>query len=119
FPEARFGTGPDTEKGFYYDIELGHRVTDEDLRRIEAEMKKIVGEDAKFLRSEHSRDDAEKLVRERGERVKEELIRDHAAGGETVFSFYEHSGFVDYCEGPHVPSTGWIKAFKLTDVYGS
>ncbi|MBI3726292.1 threonine--tRNA ligase [bacterium] len=119
WPEARFGTGPDTEKGFYYDVDLAHRISDEDLRKIEAEMKKIVSEDAKFERSELSREEAEKLVLSKNESFKQELIRDHAAGGETVFSFYKHSDFVDYCEGPHVPSTAWIKAVKLHDVSGS
>jgi threonyl-tRNA synthetase len=119
WPEARFGTGPDTEKGFYYDVDLPHRLTDDDLRKIEAEMKKIVDEDAKYVRSVCSQEEAFQLVDARGEKFKRELIRDHAAGGETVFSFYKHGDFVDYCEGPHVPSTGWIKAFKLTDVSGS
>ncbi len=119
WPEAKFGTGPATDKGFYYDVDVKHRLTDEDLRKIEAEMQKIVKEDAKFVRSQASQEDAIKKVEAQGETFKKELIRDHAAGGEKVFSFYAHGEFTDYCEGPHVPSTGWIKAIKLTDVSGS
>src|SRR5579872_3677443 len=119
WPMAKFGTGPATEKGFYYDVDIPHRLGDEDLRKIEAEMQKIVQEDVKFVRSQASQDEAWKKVDAQGEVYKRELIRDHGAGGEKVFSFYSHGDFADYCEGPHVPSTGWIKAIKLTDVSGS
>lgn len=119
WPQAHFGTGPATEKGFYYDVDVPHRLSDEDLRKIEAEMQKIVKEDQKFVRAQMSEADAAKKVEALDEPFKKELIRDHAAGGEKVFSFYSHGDFVDYCEGPHVPSTGWIKAIKLTDVSGS
>jgi threonyl-tRNA synthetase len=119
WPSAHFGTGPATEKGFYYDVDVPHRFSDEDLRKIEAEMQKIVKEDHKFTRSQASQEDALKKVETQDEPFKKELIRDHAAGGEKVFSFYSHGEFTDYCEGPHVPSTGWIKAIKLTDVSGS
>ncbi|HZV03151.1 MAG TPA: threonine--tRNA ligase [Planctomycetota bacterium] len=119
WPTARFGTGPATEKGFYYDVDIPHRLGDEDLRKIEAEMQKIVQQDVKFVRSQVAQEDAFKKVDSMGEVYKHELIRDHGAGGEKVFSFYSHGEFTDYCEGPHVPSTGWIKAIKLTDVSGS
>jgi threonyl-tRNA synthetase len=119
WPQARFGTGPATDKGFYYDVDVPHRLSDEDLRKIEAEMKKIVQEDKKFERKAYAREQADAVVEKLEEPFKKELIRDHAAGGEKVFSFYSHGEFTDYCEGPHVPSTGWIKAFKLTDVSGS
>ncbi len=119
WPMAHFGTGPATEKGFYYDVDVPHRFSDEDLRKIEAEMQKIVKEDQKFTRAQVSQDEALKKVESLDEPFKKELIRDHGAGGEKVFSFYSNGEFTDYCEGPHVPSTGWIKAIKLTDVSGS
>ena len=119
FPDAKLGTGPATDKGFYYDIDAKARLSDDDLRRIEAEMKRIVEANEPFVRSEVDEAEAFKIVDGMGERFKREIIADFAKSGVKRFSFYKNGDFADLCEGPHVPSTGWIRAFKLTDVSGS
>lgn len=112
-PEVQLDIGPPTDEGFYYDFELAHRLTPEDLPRIEAEMAKIIAEDQKFERTEVSRAEALQLIASMNQkRYKVERLAD-IPEGDTI-SFYQNGEFLDLCRGPHVFSTGRIKAFKLT-----
>ncbi|MDY0003889.1 MAG: threonine--tRNA ligase, partial [Polyangia bacterium] len=117
FPEARVAIGPSTADGFYYDFDVPHPFSDEDLERIEEEMRKIIAEDLPFTRQEISRSDAIALFGARNERFKVELA-EGIPEGETI-SLFGHGGFTDLCRGPHVERTGEIKAFKLTGVAGA
>jgi threonyl-tRNA synthetase len=116
YPEVRLAIGPPIDDGFYYDLDLPVRLTEEDLPKIEAEMAKIIAEDFRFERSMISKDEALKLYRDRGERFKLELVEGLTDG---QISLYTDGDFTDLCEGPHVPSTGRIKAFKLLSVAGA
>lgn len=109
--------GPAIENGFYYDIDMEKQLTDDDLLDIEKEMKKIVKENLKLVRSEVSRADALKLFAEKGEKYKVELIEDLPE--DAVISLYTQGEFVDLCAGPHVTSTGKVKALKLQSVNGA
>ena len=118
YPEADFAYGPATEKGFYYDVDLGDKkITDEDLGAIEAEMKKIVKENLPFKSFILPREDAVKLMQERHEKYKEEHIGDLAP--DAVISFYQQGEYIDMCVGPHICYTKALKAFKLTQVSGA
>jgi len=117
FPEAKFGIGPAIQNGFYYDIDLEHRFTDDDLVSIEEEMQKIIKEDVPLVRKEMSRESAIEYMHKRGEIYKVELINDLPE--DAVITFYEQGDFVDLCAGPHLPSTGNIKAVKLLSIAGA
>jgi len=114
---VKLGVGPVIEDGFYYDIDLDESVTPEDLETIEAEMKKIVQEDLPIRRREVSREEAIRIYEEVGDPYKLELIRDLPE--DAVISIYEQGEFFDLCRGPHLPSTGKIKSFKLLSVAGA
>ena len=109
--------GPAIENGFYYDIDMDKQLTDADLRDIEKEMKKIVKENLKLERSEMSRAEARKLFEEKGEKYKVELIDDLPEDAQ--ISLYTQGEFMDLCAGPHVLSTGKVKAIKLQSVNGA
>ena len=117
WPDSLFDIGPDTEEGFYYDFDLKHRLTAEDFPAIEAEMAKIVGEDKPFVREEKTREEVLELMGGRGQKYKLERLAD-IPEGETI-SLYHTGEFTDLCRGPHVASTGAIKAFKLLSVAGA
>jgi threonyl-tRNA synthetase len=117
FPEAKFGVGPVIENGFYYDMDLPRQLEPDDLERIEAEMRKCATEDLELVRHEWPREQALRWAQERGDPYKQELIRD-IAEGETI-SFYTQGEFTDLCAGPHVPSTGRLKHFKLLSIAGA
>ena len=117
FPGTKVTIGPAIENGFYYDFDSEEQFTPEDLEKIEAEMKKIAKEDLKIERVMMSRDEAIKHFEELGEIYKIEIIKDIAKGDE--LSFYKQGEFMDLCRGPHVPSTSYIKAFKLKSVAGA
>jgi threonyl-tRNA synthetase len=119
YPGSALGIGPTIEDGFYYDIDVaGRQVSTEDLPQIEAEMRRIIEADEPFRRVELPRDDALKLVRDKGERFKVEIIEGVPAG-ETI-SFYETGDdWIDLCRGPHLPSSGKLKAVKLLNVAGA
>ena len=117
WPDALFDIGPDTEDGFYYDFDLKHRLTVEDFPAIEAEMAKIVAENAPFVREEKSREEVLALMKARGQTYKLERLAD-IPEGETI-SLYHCGDFTDLCRGPHVAGTGAIKAFKLQSVAGA
>ncbi|GIW70932.1 MAG: threonine--tRNA ligase [Planctomycetota bacterium] len=118
FPEARLGIGPPIQDGFYYDFDLEHRFTEEDLARLEEEMRRVVAEDHPFVREELPRAEALARLRAMGERYKVELV-EHDLANEPVVSFYRDGEFVDLCRGPHLPSTGGVRAFKLLHVAGA
>ena len=118
YPQAHFGYGPATEKGFYYDIDLGDiKLSDEDLTAIEAEMKKIVKENLPVKPFILPRDEAIKLMEERGELYKVEHIGDLEP--DAIISFYQQGEYIDMCVGPHLTYTKALKAFKLTGVSGA
>ncbi len=118
FPDAKLDIGPPTETGFYYDIDLDHKLTTEDLARLEAEMKKVIDENQPFRRKEVSREEAETILRARGqERYKLGRLADIPAG--EAISFYENGEFMDLCAGTHVRYTKQVKAFKLLSIAGA
>ena len=118
WPDAKLDIGPPTETGFYYDIDLDHKFTAEDLLRIEAEMKKVVDENQPFLRSEVSRDEAAEIVKSRGqERYKLGRLADIPEGEK--ISFYQNGEFMDLCAGTHVRYSSKLKAFKLLSIAGA
>ncbi|SFF29708.1 threonyl-tRNA synthetase [Paenibacillus catalpae] len=114
---VKLGIGPVIDDGFYYDVDLEHPLSTKDLEAIEQEMRSIIRENWPIKRRVVSREAAVSLFTEREEPLKLELIRDLPIG-ETI-SIYEQGEFVDLCRGPHLPSTGWIKAFKLLHVAGA
>ena len=116
FPEAKLAIGPAIEEGFYYDFDIPRPLTDEDLEEIEKEMRKIIQEDLPFRRKEVSKEEAQKIFAERGETYKVEILEEIE---ESKVTLYEQGEFLDLCRGPHVPSTGYIKAFKLLSVSGA
>ena len=118
FPEAKLDIGPPTDTGFYYDIDLDHKLTAEDLVRIEAEMKKVADENQPFLRTEVSREEALVIIKARGqERYKEGRLADIPEGEK--ISFYQNGEFMDLCAGTHVRYTSKLKAFKLLSIAGA
>ncbi|MEF2676100.1 MAG: threonine--tRNA ligase [Eubacteriales bacterium] len=117
WPEAKLAIGPAIENGFYYDFDLDHKFTDEDLQAITKEMKKIIKAAYPIERFELPREEAIKFMEERNEPYKVELIKDLPEG--EVISFYKQGDFTDLCAGPHMESTGQIKAYKLQSVAGA
>ena len=116
FPGTKVTIGPVIENGFFYDFDPEKPFTEEDLTKIEEEMKKIVKENYEFKRSEMSAEDAKKLFAEMGENYKVEIIDDL---GVDKVSIYQQGEFVDLCRGTHIPSTGYLKAFKLMSTAGA
>jgi threonyl-tRNA synthetase len=116
FPEAKFAIGPAIENGFYYDFEVTKPFSDEDLERIEAKMAEIVSNHLAFQRKEIPREEAISFFEKHDEGYKVELLEE--IPDDTV-SLYEQGDFVDLCRGPHIPHTGFLKAFKLTSVAGA
>jgi len=110
--------GPSIEEGFYYDFEYAEAFTPEDFEKIEARMREIIAADYPFLRKEVTREEAVALFREKNESYKVQLINDLPSDVRIV-SLYTQGKYVDLCRGPHIPSTGMIKAFKLLSVAGA
>lgn len=117
WPEAKLAIGPAIKDGFYYDVDLDHKITDDDLKKIQKEMKKIIKANYPLEKSILSRDKALELMRQKDEDYKVELINDLPSDEE--ISFYTQGEFIDLCAGPHVESTGKIKAIKLMSVAGA
>lgn len=115
FPEAKIGIGPAIDNGFYYDFAV-EGLTPDDLPKIEKKMQEIIKADLPFRREEVTKEEAKKLFNDLGEDYKVELIEDL---GTEMVSLYRQGDFVDFCRGPHVPSTGKIKAFKLLSIAGA
>jgi threonyl-tRNA synthetase len=118
FPEAKLAIGPSIDNGFYYDFDIDKPFTPEDLEKIEGEMKKIIKEALPLEKFELEPDEAIKMMEDKGEIYKVELIKEHAGKGEKI-SFFKQGEFVELCAGPHIPDTGRIKAFKLTSCTGA
>lgn len=117
YPTARVAIGPAIENGFYYDFDFVTPINMDSLPAIEAEMKKIIKENIPIVREEVSRKEALSFFGEQDESYKVELIND--LPDDAVISMYRQGDFVDLCAGPHIPSTGYIKAFKLTSIAGA
>ena len=119
YPQAKLGIGPAIETGFYYDFDIPGGIKEEDLAKIEEEMKKIVKENTPFVREEMNSKDAIECFESKGEKYKVELIKDLEQAGEKTVSLYLHDDFMDLCKGPHVSSTGKVKYFKILSVSGA
>ncbi|SDA24204.1 threonyl-tRNA synthetase [Ruminococcus sp. YE71] len=118
YPDAKLARGPATDTGFYYDFEVEKPFAPEDLTKIEAEMKKLAKEGFELERFELPFDEAVKLMEERGEKYKVELIKKHDDRGESL-SFYKQGDFIDLCAGPHIMNVSVIKAVKLLSCTGA
>jgi threonyl-tRNA synthetase len=116
YPSAKLTIGPSIEEGFYYDFDYNGTFSPDDFPKIEARMREIIEKDLPFIREEISKDKALSFFKERGEPYKVELLNDIA---DEQVTLYRHDDFVDLCRGPHLPSTGGIKAFKLLSVAGA
>lgn len=117
YGNVKLAIGPTIKNGFYYDFDLDISLTQDDLKKIEDEMNKIINEDLKFKRDDVSKEEALKIMSEKGEYYKVELI--NALDESEKISLYEQGDFTDLCRGPNIPSTKFIKAFKLTSVAGA
>ncbi len=117
FTDVKFGIGPVIKDGFYYDFDTEHVFTPEDLKKIEGKISEIVKRNSPFVRKVLKREEALEYFNAKGEKYKVELIQDLPAGEE--ISIYEQGGFIDLCRGPHVPSTGYLKAYKLMTLAGA
>ena len=117
WPEAKLAIGPAIDKGFYYDIDMEHTLTPEDLGKIEKEMSHIVKENLPITKSVMSRQEAIEFFKSKNEDYKVELIQDLPE--DAVISCYSQGDFIDLCAGPHVASTGKVKAFKLQSIAGA
>lgn len=118
YPNAKLTIGPAIENGFYYDFDVDTHFTQDDLDKIEKEMKAIIKENYPIERFELPADEAIKLMEEKGEPYKIELIKEHSEKGEPI-SFYKQGEFTELCAGPHIPEMKVIKAFKLTNCTGA
>lgn len=117
WPDAKLAIGPAIDNGFYYDIDMEHKLSDQDLLKIQKEMKKVIQANHKLERFELPREEAIKYMADRNEDYKVELIQDLPE--DAIISFYKQGDFVDLCSGPHMESTGQIKAVKLMSVAGA
>jgi threonyl-tRNA synthetase len=117
FPDVKFWVGPPVENGFYYDVDLGdHKLTFEDLEKLEKKMKELAALDNKFIRTEKPKQEAINYFQEKGDEYKLDLLSNLNDG---EITFYTQGNFTDLCRGPHIPSTGFIKAIKLTNIAGA
>jgi threonyl-tRNA synthetase len=116
FEGAKIAIGPAIANGFYYDFDYARPFTPEDLEKIEKKMQEIIAQNAPFVREEMDREEAIKFFQDRNEAYKVELIQDLP---DEKISIYRDGDFIDLCRGPHIPTTGWVKAFKLTSVAGA
>jgi threonyl-tRNA synthetase len=119
FPGTQVTIGPATEDGFYYDFFREKPFTPEDLEKIEAEANKELAQDLPFVRKEISMDEAIQLFEAKGEKFKVEIVKDIAARGSKTLTLYTHGDWVDFCLGPHAPSTGKIGVIKLLSTSGA
>jgi len=117
YPTCKLAIGPVIDNGFYYDIDFNTPITQEDFKKIEQEMEKIIKSKTPIERFELPREEAIKLMKKYKESYKVELIKDLPE--DAVISFYKQGSFTDLCRGPHLPNTGKIKAFKLVSIAGA
>lgn len=118
FPEAKFGVGPAIDSGFYYDIDINTKLSEDDLPKIEKKMMEIAAKNQPFVREELSKQKAIEIYSEKGDNYKLEII-DDLNEDEEIISIYKEGDFTDLCTGPHVPSAGVIKNVKLLSISGS
>lgn len=118
FPGAKFGVGPAIENGFYYDVDVNRKITNEDLELIEKKMYELAKEAKPFIRKECSLEEAISIFEKKGDQYKLEILKDIDNREEQV-SLYEEGDFIDLCRGPHLPNAGKIKYVKLLSVAGS
>lgn len=119
WPDAKLGIGPSVKDGFYYDIDLEHRITPEDLPKIEEEMGKIIKADTDFVRCVIDRQEKLAKAKAEGDIYKADLMEGFDPNEEVTFYTHGNESFEDLCRGPHVPSTGYVKAFKVLRVAGA
>lgn len=117
YPTVKLAIGPSIANGFYYDFDFKSQISMDDIEKIEKEMQQIIKADLPIVRSEVSKRTAQTKMRALGEEYKLQLINEQPAGSK--ISFYQQGDFIDMCRGPHLPSTGKIKAFKLTQLAGA
>ncbi len=118
YPEAKFGVGPAIEAGFYYDIDINKQLTDDDLRIVEEKMAALAKEDSPFVREDLSKEAAIEFFRQKGDNYKLEILSEIDENSQGI-SIYKEGSFTDLCRGPHLPSAGKIKYFKLLNISGS
>ncbi len=118
YPKAKLAIGPAIKDGFYYDFDVEKPFTPEDLEKISKEMDKIISEKHQFKRKSLSAEEASQIIEKSDEPYKAEILNDIKGRGESI-SFYEDGDFVDLCAGPHIPTTGYVKNFKLLEVAGA
>ena len=117
FPGVKFWVGPAVEKGFYYDMDLGDRqLTEDDLRKLEVKMQELAKLNNKYLRKDVPKQEALEYFADKADQYKIDLLGNLKDG---EITFYTQGGFTDLCRGPHIPSTGFIKAIKLTNIAGA
>lgn len=117
FPDVKFWVGPALEKGFYYDMDLGDKkLTEDDLLLLEKKMNELAKQNNAFARQQISKENAITYFKEKGDHYKLDLLNNLTDG---EITFYTQGGFTDLCRGPHIPSTGFIKAIKLTNIAGA
>jgi threonyl-tRNA synthetase len=117
FPGVKFWVGPPVENGFYYDMDLGGRtITEDDLRKLESKMNELAKQGNVYVRKEVPKDEAVQYFTEKGDKYKLDLLQGLKDG---EITFYTQGNFTDLCRGPHIPSTGFIKAIKLTNIAGA
>ncbi len=118
YPGIKFGTGPATENGFYYDVDPGgHQISSDDFERIEQKMLELAREKNQYIRKPISREDALSFFSEKGDEYKIELIEKRDA--DEALTLYQQGNFIDLCKGPHLPDTGKIKAVKMMNIAGA
>lgn len=118
YPEAKFGVGPAIESGFYYDIDMNSQLSDEDLKTVEKKMSEIAQADSPFVREELTKNAALDFFRQKGDNYKIEILSEIDENTQGI-SLYKEGSFTDLCRGPHLPSAGKIKYFKLLNISGS
>lgn len=116
YPDVKLGIGPAIEDGFYYDFHLSHVLSHHDLEEIQAEMQNIIDADLPLEKRIVSKEQAQEILQEQGEEFKQELLQDME---DESITFFQQGDFLDLCRGPHLPSTGLVKAFKLLNVAGA
>src|SRR5271163_491225 len=118
YPETKLGHGPATDAGFFYDFYRPTPFTPEDLKAIEAKMAEVVARDERFIREYENRDEALHSFKDSGDFMKQHFVERFTKPGEMI-SLYRNGHFIDFCRGPHVPSTGRVKAFKVLSLAGA
>jgi threonyl-tRNA synthetase len=118
YPEAKFGVGPAIESGFYYDIDINSKLSEEDLKVVEQKMTQLAQSDSPFIREELSKSAAIDFFGQKGDNYKLEILSEIDENSEGI-SIYKEGSFTDLCRGPHLPSAGKIKCFKLLNISGS